>query len=102
MSAQPALQYVEPPSRNESELAILLHALNALRKGQPGMRLPAEWTGVAGKVADAFNQVAESNERMAGELGRLSLAVGKQGKLSQRLFLGDVGGFWREVVDSVN
>jgi len=57
---------------------------------------------VAGKVADAFNEVVELNERMAQELARLSRVVGKEGKLSQRLSLGDVNGFWQESVDSVN
>jgi len=90
------------PASGGSEMTALLHALNALRNGQPLIRLPAEWTGVAGKVADAFNEVVELNERMAGELGRLSRAVGKEGKLSQRLSLGDVSGFWRGSVESVN
>jgi HAMP domain-containing protein/signal transduction histidine kinase/DNA-binding response OmpR family regulator len=61
-----------------------------------------EWTGIAGKVADAFNEVVELNERMAQELARLSRVVGKEGKLSQRLPLGDVKGFWQESVESVN
>jgi len=85
-----------------NEMTAMLHALNALRRGEPLVRLPSEWTGVAGKVADAFNEVVEMNERMAGELGRLSRAVGKEGKLSQRLTLGDVRGFWRDSVESVN
>jgi HAMP domain-containing protein/signal transduction histidine kinase/DNA-binding response OmpR family regulator len=74
----------------------------AMKKGKPGVRLPLEWTGVAGKVADAFNEVVELNERMAQELARLSQVVGKEGKLSQRVSLGDVGGFWQESIDSVN
>ena len=40
-------------STNGTELSSLLGALTALRKGQPGVRLPVEWTGVMGKVADA-------------------------------------------------
>jgi HAMP domain-containing protein/signal transduction histidine kinase/DNA-binding response OmpR family regulator len=68
----------------------------------PGVRLPVDWTGVAGKVADAFNDVVEQNERMAHELARLSRVVGKDGKLGQRFSLGDVKGFWQESVDSVN
>src|SRR5688500_10221240 len=95
----PALQDAET---NVSELTALLTALTALKKGRPGVRLPVEWTGVAGKVADAFNEVVEMNEQMARELGRLSRVVGKEGRLSQRLPLGDVDGFWRESVDSVN
>ena len=39
---------------------------------------------------------------MAGELGRLSRIVGKEGKLGQRLSLGKVDGFWEESVESVN
>src|SRR4029078_8113997 len=80
---------------NIGEMSALLNALIALKKGKSGVRLPADWTGVAGKVADAFNEVVELNERMAEELARLSRVVGKEGKLSQRLGLGGVGGFWR-------
>ena len=100
-SSSAALQLVDEPVSG-GEMTALLHALNALRQGQPLVRLPVEWTGVAGKVADAFNEVVELNERMAGELGRLSRAVGKEGKLSQRLSIGDVSGFWRSSVESVN
>src|SRR4051794_6976533 len=85
-----------------SELTALLNALVALKNGRTGARLPVEWTGVAGKVADAFNEVVELNERLAGELSRLGRVVGKEGKLSQRAVMPNVSGFWRESVESVN
>ncbi len=85
-----------------SEMTALLHALIAFKNGRSGVRLPAEWTGLAGKVADAFNDVIEVNERMAEELARLNQSVGKEGRISQRLSLGDVTGFWRTSVDYVN
>src|SRR5436190_5877958 len=97
----PAVQELASPVHS-SEMTALLGALTALKKGQADVRLPLDWTGVAGKVADAFNAVVELNERMAQELGRLRRVVGKEGKLSQRLSLGDVSGFWEESVDSVN
>ena len=75
------------PTTNGTEMTALLGALNALRHGRSGVRLPPDWTGVAGKVADAFNDVVEQNERMVEELARLSRVVGKEGKLSQRLTL---------------
>src|SRR4051812_35859011 len=100
--ATAALQRIPESIAGGDEMTALLHALNALKNGQPLVRLPAEWTGVAGKVADAFNDVVELNERMASELGRLSRAVGKEGKLSQRLSIGDIRGFWRDSVESVN
>src|SRR5436853_7291524 len=79
----------------------LLTALTALKKGDFSVRLPVEWTGVAGKVADAFNDVLELNERMARELERLSRVVGKEGKISQRAALGDVSGSWADSGGSV-
>src|SRR6476469_57470 len=96
------MQTLDEPTTSGHEMVVLLQALTALKKGRRDVRLPSDWTGVAGKVADAFNEVVELNERMAGELARLSRVVGKAGKLSQRLGLGDVAGFWRESVDSVN
>ena len=47
------------------ELAVLLSALTALRRGDASVRLPAHWTGLSGKVADAFNAVVELNAGMA-------------------------------------
>jgi HAMP domain-containing protein len=96
------MQLVQDPSTNVAELTALLSALTSLKKGRQGVRLPQEWTGIAGKVADAFNEVVEQNERMASELSRLSRMVGKEGRLDKRLSLGDVGGFWEESVESVN
>ena len=74
---------VERSIRPKDELAVILGALNALKRGDPAVRLPLEWTGVAGRVADVFNDVAERNERMAQELARLSRVVGKEGQARQ-------------------
>jgi len=84
------------------DASVLLRAMHALKKGDFSVRLPMEWTGVAGKVADAFNEVTELNERMARELARLSRVVGKEGKITQRASLGDVSGSWHDAIDSVN
>src|SRR5207237_3100630 len=95
----PLLQ--DPPSHAVGTAA-LLNALNGIKKGDFSVRLPVEWTGVAGKVADTFNDVVEMNERMAKELERLGRVVGKEGKLSQRASLGDVSGAWADSIASVN
>ena len=50
----------------------LLRALTGFRKGDFTVRLPVEWTGVDGKIAEAFNEVVERNQRMARELEALS------------------------------
>src|SRR4029450_542155 len=80
----------------------MLTALNAFKKGDFSVRLPEEWTGVPGKIADAFNQTVEMNERMAAEFERLSRAVGKEGKVNQRASLGEARGSWASSVQHVN
>ncbi len=86
----------------DSEVKVLLSALTALKKGDSSARLPLEWTGLPGKLAETFNDVVELNEGMAQELARLRQAVGKQGKLKQRASLGEVKGFWKDSIGSVN
>ena len=95
----PALQEAASQAIDSSEL---LDAFVKLKQGDFSIRLPRDWTGVAGKVTDTFNEVVELNQRMARELDRLSRVVGKEGKLSQRATLGDVSGSWAEAIDSVN
>ena len=82
---------------NADQTLELLDALLAVKRGNDTARLPLDWPGVAGKVADAFNDVVELNARKRLELARLSRVVGKEGKLKERASLGDVTGFWREL-----
>ncbi|RZI83890.1 MAG: HAMP domain-containing protein, partial [Rubrivivax sp.] len=96
--ANPAL----PEFSAEQELSTLLTALTALRRGDASVRLPRHWDGIAGKVADVFNDVVEQNETMAQELARLRQVVGKEGKLKQRASMRDAKGFWAESVDCIN
>ena len=85
-----------------TEMQQLLGALVQLRKGDPNVRLPMHWSGVAGRVADAFNDVVEQNASMADELARLRQVVGKEGKLKQRASLREARGFWGESIDCIN
>src|SRR5690348_9609912 len=84
------------------KLTTILAAMTALRRGNASVRLPAEWTGVFGKLAEVFNDVVEQNHRMYTELERLSRIVGREGKLNKRASLGYVSGFWRESIECVN
>ncbi|MGH7226837.1 MAG: HAMP domain-containing protein, partial [Gemmataceae bacterium] len=84
------------------DTSVLLSALTALKKGDFTTHLPGDWTGIAGKVADTFNEVVELNQRMTRELDRLSRVVGKEGHIAQRGSLGDVRGSWADAISSVN
>ncbi|MGH6648894.1 HAMP domain-containing protein [Aquabacterium sp.] len=91
-----------PTTSTEQELFQLLSALTALHRGDASVRLPSHWSGIAGKVADVFNDVVDQNESMAFELARLRQVVGKEGKLKQRASLREARGFWGESVESIN
>src|SRR5262247_2311580 len=84
------------------DLPSFLSALKAVQKGDFSVRLPDHWTGVAGKVADTFNEVVEMNQRLASELERLRLAVGQHGKITERASVGPVSGAWAYSVANVN
>ncbi len=81
---------------------VLLSVLAQVKSGDFTARMPLEWIGVAGKVADSFNDVIIANQVLGAELARVSDVVGKQGKLSQRVVLGGATQSWSGSVESVN
>ncbi len=80
----------------------VLGALTDLKKGHASAHLPQDWTGVFGKLADAFNDVVAENLRISHELARLSKVVGKEGKLKERAYVPNASGFWRDSAESIN
>jgi HAMP domain-containing protein/signal transduction histidine kinase/DNA-binding response OmpR family regulator len=84
------------------DIRMLLKVLSDFRKGDFSVRLPAEQTGLAGKVYDALNEVIDLNDRMSKELDRVSTVVGKEGRIKQRASLALSTGSWAACVDFVN
>jgi signal transduction histidine kinase/HAMP domain-containing protein/CheY-like chemotaxis protein len=80
----------------------LLKVLNAFRRGDFSARMTAEGNGIDGQIAKCLNEVIGLNERMVREFGRISTAVGKEGRINQRANLGKHGGGWEACVDSLN
>src|SRR5262245_26417337 len=75
--------------RQEAELSqaplnILLGKLQSMRDGDFSVRLPGDWTGLEGKIADTFNEIVAANQKMADELKRVGQAVGKEGRTRER------------------
>src|SRR5260370_38493790 len=87
---------------NELDAKQLLAALMAFKRGDFTVRLPDDWIGVGGKIADAFNDVIGTNQRMTEELERIGRVVGKEGRITQRASLGDVFYCWAHAIGSVN
>src|SRR5213594_4926830 len=87
---------------NELQTGQLLTALMAFKRGDFSARLPENWTGVPGKIADTFNAVIETNERMTRELERIGRVVGKEGRITQRASIGEVTNSWSDAIGSIN
>src|SRR6266446_3022190 len=85
-----------------SDLHILLHALQAMRVGDFSVRLPSDQVGLAGKIADTFNEIAAANERIAQQLEHVGQVVGREGKTRKRVSFGMPLGAWGEMENSVN
>jgi len=80
----------------------LLTALVAVKNGDFSTRLPTDWTGVNGKIADAFNDIVALEEKLALEIDRASRVVGQEGRLSHRVSMGRVSGGWSTQAESLN
>jgi len=80
----------------------LLAVLQAVRAGDFSVRIMGEQTGIREKIADVFNEIATSNQRMAQQLERVGQDVGRDGRTRQRMKLGVSSGAWGEMEDSVN
>src|SRR6202521_2926708 len=80
----------------------LLRALQAMRVGDFSVRMAGDQVGLAGKIADTFNEIVAANQRMAQQLERVGQVVGKEGKTAQRVKFGLSSGAWSEMEASVN
>ena len=89
-------------SADTVDAKVLLDVLAQVKAGDFTARMPLEWTGVPGKVADGLNDVIAANQALGTELARVSRVVGKQGELSQRVALGGWTQNWSGSVESVN
>src|ERR1700719_365718 len=80
----------------------LLAALRALKKGDFKVRLADDRTGLPGAITEAFNEVVVLMEESTEELERISKAVGKEGKITQRMASPPATGGWAKRTEAVN
>ena len=80
----------------------LLRALQAVRDGDFSVRLPGDQLGLAGKIADTFNEIVSSNQLLCRELERSGQVVGREGKTRHRMAIGGRHGAWAEMERSFN
>ncbi|MGW6459025.1 HAMP domain-containing protein [Streptomyces sp. NPDC055078] len=80
----------------------LLAALVAMRDGNFRRRLTVSDDGVMAEIAAVFNEVADRNLHLTGELARVRRVVGREGKLTERLETGACEGSWAAAIDASN
>ncbi|KQV21340.1 hybrid sensor histidine kinase/response regulator [Kitasatospora sp. Root107] len=73
-----------------------------MRDGNFRRRLTVPGDGALAEIAAVFNEVAERNQHLTGELARVRRAVGREGRLSERLESGVGEGAWMAAVDNCN
>ena len=98
------LQANDAVAQDPLDLRELLHALQRVRDGDFSARLPGDWTGLGGKIADTFNEIIATNGRMAQELERVGKVLGKEGRRSTASALAgrsEHGARWRTSVNTL-
>ena len=85
-----------------SHLSQILAAMVAFRDGDFSVRLATDWAGTEGKIAEAFNQTIAHEDRISQEITRVSVTVGKEGRLRQRMTLPVAVGGWAGKAQAIN
>jgi signal transduction histidine kinase/HAMP domain-containing protein len=88
--------------RTRLDVEVVLRVLRDVKAGNLTARVPVDWTGAAGKLAEALNEIISACEHLGDELARVSRVVGKEGNLSQRATLNSGGNLFGGLVASVN
>ncbi|MGQ0589411.1 MAG: HAMP domain-containing protein [Sphingosinicella sp.] len=80
----------------------LVSALRSFRRGDFSVRLPEDLPGTDGEIARLFNEVVSLEGAMTDEFERLSVVVGKEGKISQRGRVRGATGGWEAKLTALN
>ncbi len=80
----------------------LLSAMEDMRDGNFRRRVPVVGDGVTARLAEAFNEIAERDQDLVGELMRVREAAGREGHLSERVQIDDDRGGWSVAANAVN
>ncbi|GAA4297069.1 HAMP domain-containing protein [Nibribacter koreensis] len=74
----------------------------AVAKGDLGQKMTVEVRGEILELKNILNQMVDSLNVFAGEVTRVALEVGTEGKLGGQASVPNVGGVWKDLTDNVN
>ena len=81
---------------------LLLSTLIEVRDGNFHVRMSSRWSGVDARIAETMNQICGRLERFNTSLLRLRRQVGEEGRINERMVMGDAIGNWAERVEAIN
>jgi HAMP domain-containing protein/signal transduction histidine kinase/CheY-like chemotaxis protein len=100
--AKPGRSSAAAKGASPAELRKLLTALTAMRDGNFRRRLTVPGDSTLAEIAAVFNEVAERNQQLTGELARVRRVVGREGRLSERIDIGAGEGAWAAATENCN
>ncbi len=90
------------PSASSAFLAQFTAVLDNLGSGDFSARVAPDFIGMEGKAADGLNALAARLQRFNTNLLRLRRQVGQEGRINERLAMGDAVGGWAERIEAIN
>ncbi len=87
---------------SDDPLLQLLSAMQDINAGDFSVQLPLNWDGIAGKLAQSFNEIVAANRHMCHDLQHVGQKVGREGQTRQRMAPANRQGAWTLMEQSVN
>jgi HAMP domain-containing protein/signal transduction histidine kinase/CheY-like chemotaxis protein len=87
---------------SREQMRQLLFVVKSARSGDFSVRMPVEQEGIVSEIGEIINDIIELNEHMAGEIARVRNIVGLEGKMTERVSIGNIKGSWASSVNDLN
>ena len=89
-------------NKDQLDIAVLLDVLVALKNGDTSRQMPNDMTGMAGKVADALNQIILNKRHLTASFEEMAIAINKEGRINQRINLDAGMQQWGKTAENIN
>ncbi|PKV75344.1 HAMP domain-containing protein [Pontibacter ramchanderi] len=80
----------------------IANVATAVAKGDLAQKVSVDVKGELGELKENINRMVDSLNIFAGEVTRVALEVGTEGKLGGQATVPNVGGVWKDLTDNVN
>ncbi|WP_228466714.1 HAMP domain-containing protein [Adhaeribacter swui] len=85
-----------------SQVRDIANVATAVARGDLSQKMTVDVNGEILELKNILNQMVDSLNIFAGEVTRVALEVGTEGKLGGQAFVPNVGGVWKALTDNVN